>query len=370
MSNPAKIDRKANLISGAIFLVLIALISGYLIINKLINIPAEPPRVYVAYFENSGGLREGDRVRIQGRAAGKVNSVEVVNHNGKVVTRVEFEVTPGTGSTWLTEMERAGGIPSDSTIGVKMPSFLGRPILVITIGKDDANPIGEGGEWLNTKSANQSDQVTQWGEDIERARVGIRSFLDFFEDREQFERLNKNLTDIADALEKADRAMAKLEGRGADVDKALDQMRTGMDDVRESLNGKGEAVAKDLPKFAEQTAETAEKFDAIADDLTRAMEEVERINTSLDGAVSNMEKSKLDEIGLELRRLSARLRAGLEIAEKNPKQFGDMPNWRRSRPYFQGGTPASGTSIDDPPPAAPSEKIGVPTGPAGPKREK
>jgi predicted nucleic acid-binding Zn-ribbon protein len=293
-----------------------------------------------------------------------------VNRNGGFVTRVEFEITPGTGSNWLKEMERVGGIPADSKIAVKMPSFLGRPMLVITIGKEDSNPIGEGGEWVNTNSANELDQLSQWGEDIERARIEIKRFTAFFDDREQFDKLNENLTEIADALEKADKTMIGFEGRGAGLDKTLEDMRVGMDDVRARLDVDGESTAADLTKFAEKTADTAGKFESIAEDLTRAMEEVERIDGQLDSAVSNLEKSKLEKLGIELRRLSASLRAGLAVAERDPKQFGDMPNWRKSRPYFQGGKPAGGTSIDDPPPAAPSEKIGVPDGPAVPKREK
>jgi hypothetical protein len=143
-----------------------------------------------------------------------------------------------------------------------------------------------------------------------------------------------------------------------------------MDDVRARVNVDGESTATDLTKFAEQAADTAEKFESIDDDLTRAMDEVERLNGQLDDAVSSLEKSNLEKLGVELRRLSASLRAGLEIAEKNPKQFGDMPNWRKSRPYFQGGKPTRGTSIDEPAPPAPSERIGVPDGPAVPKREK
>ena len=365
-----KPDRKANLITGIIVLALIAAIGIYFGVKELITPPEPEKHAYVAYFENSGGLREGDRVRIQGRAAGRVTKVDVVNHEGKVMTRVEFEITPGTGSEWLTRMERAGGIPSDSSISVKMPSMLGRPILIITIGKDDANPITEGGEWVNTKSANNQDQLTQWGEDIGRARTEIRRFIEFFDDKEQFEKLSQNLTDIATALEKTDSAMAKLEGRGVDLDKALTAANTTMTDARARIDVDGEAVGEDLTKLAGKTEDAAKQFDSIAEDLTRAMEEVDRINGQLDDAVDGMEKSKLDKLGLELRRLSASLRAGMAVAEKDPKQFGDMPNWRKSRPYFHGGKPSRGTSIDEPEPPAPTERTGVPDGPATPKREK
>lgn len=361
MSKTRPFDRRTNLFSGIALLVLIALGGTYAGYKKLKSMPSEPPRVYVAYFENSGGLRDGDRVRIQGRAAGKVNKVEVVNHEGKIVTRVEFEITPGTGSPWLKEMERAGGIPSDSTIGVRMPSFLGRPLLVINIGKDDENPIGEGGEWVNTTSANNSDQLTQWGEDIERGREQIRRFVEFFDDEEQFEKLNKNLGEIANALEQTDKAMTRWQDQPR-LDDALTQAQSGMDDARVQLGEMNTQAGERLPELSKQLEDGAGRLDQLAEDLDRAMSQVHELNESLDGNVSGLEKSKLDEMGLELRRLSTRLRAGMALGEQDPKQFGDLPNWRKSRAYFHGGQPWGGTSIDDPPPPAPSERAGVPGG--------
>jgi ABC-type transporter Mla subunit MlaD len=369
MSQPAKTDRKANLITGAVVLAAIAGILIYAGLNELLRIPEEKKHAYVAYFENSGGLREGDRVRIQGRAAGTVTKVDVVNHDGRVVTRVEFEITPGTGSPWLTQMERAGGIPSDSTVTVRMPSMLGRPVLVISIGKDDANPIAEGGEWVNTTSANELDQLSQWGEDIDRAKTQIRTFNDFFEDDEKFAQLSKNLGDIADALEKADGVMADLEGRGAELDEGLTKAQQGMDEMRAGIEGSGDSTAKALGEVVEKTGKTAVQLDELAEDLSRAMKEVDRISGTLGDTVSDMEKSKLAKLGIELRRLSSSLRAGMAIAEKNPKEV-DLPNWRRSRPYFHGGEPTTGTSIDEPPPEAPAEKVGIPKGNSIPKREK
>lgn len=368
MSAPDAPDR-TNLVTGMIVLALIAAVLIYVGLNELLSLPEVEKQSYVAYFENSAGLREGDRVRIQGRSAGRVTHVEVVNHDGRIVTRVEFEIDPGTGSPWLRQMEKAGGIPSDSTITVRAPSMMGRPILVISIGKEDGNPIPEGGEWVNTRSANESDQLGQWGEDIERARTQIRSFNDYFEDEEKFDALRENLAKIADSLEQADEAMGRIEGRGIELDEGLTKAQQSMDEMRENLASEGESTSNALGDVVANTGRTVEQLDEVATDLDKAMREIDRIASSIGDSTSSFEKSKLENLGLELRKLSSSLRAGMRRAESNPKEVG-MPNWRRSRPYFQGGEPAVGTSISEPPAEAPSEKVGVPKGNTVPKREK
>jgi hypothetical protein len=117
------------------------------------------------------------------------------------------------------------------------------------------------------------------------------------------------------------------------------------------------------------TGKTVEQLDEFAGKLADAMREVDRISGTLGDTVSSTEKSKLDELGLELRRLATRLRAGMELAERNPKEV-DMPNWRRSRAYFHGGEPSAGTSIDEQPPEAPGERAGIPKGESTPRRAK
>jgi uncharacterized protein YukE len=156
--------------------------------------------------------------------------------------------------------------------------------------------------------------------------------------------------------------LAGLEGRGSQLDSALDEAIATTSDLRARADGNGESYGENLARFSQNTARAADTLDKLADNLAKAQLEVERIDSNLADGVERLKKSRLDDLGLELRKQSARLRAGMEIAKQDPSQFGDLPNWRKSRPYFQGGRPHSGTSIDQTPPPAPAERAGVPGG--------
>lgn len=362
MSTPDPWFKRANLITGLVTLALLLSVTAWLVVRRIMAQPVEPPRVYVAYFENGGGIREGDAVRIQGRRAGYVQGADVVMRDGKALTRVEFVIQPGAGSPWLLGMP----IPADSRISVKMPAMLGRPQLVITVGNEE-EIVPVGGEWENTLSASDQDQFGQWYEDLSRARTQISDFIDFFDDQEAFEILNRQLADIAGSLEKADQAVQSTVAGAHRVESDLANATADMDDARERIGNERESTRESLASLAEGSGKVAPELDRIQADLSQALTEVERLKHSTDGLA---EQEQLDQLGLDLRRLSASLRASWKRAESDPSKAGDMPNWRRSRPYFHGGEPRSGTSIDEPAPAAPSERAGVPKGNVTPKRVK
>lgn len=355
--------KRANLVTGLLVLALILGITTWLVVRRIMAPPVVEPRIYVAYFENAGGLREGDGVRIQGRRAGYVKGAEVVMRDGKAMVRVEFVIQPGSGSPWLHDLP----IPSDSHVSVRMPTMLGRPQLVITVGNDKEDIVPVGGEWVNTRSASGQDQFGQWYEDLDRARTQIKDFIAAFDDKEAFEKLNQQLSDIAGSLEKADQAVQSAVADAHKLEKNLTEATAGMDEAREQVSGQREATAQGMADMAEGTAKIEPELDRIDADLTKALAEVERLKQSTD---SLGEQEDLTKLGLDLRRLSAQLRSSWKRAESDPSKGGNMPNWRLSRPYFHGGEPRQGTSIDETPPAAPSEKVGVPKGNVTPKRVK
>jgi ABC-type transporter Mla subunit MlaD len=361
----SKVDpwfKRANLITGLVTIALLLGIATWQVVQRIMAPPVEPPRVYVAYFENAGGIREGDAVRIQGRRAGYVQGAEVVMRDGKAMTRVEFVIQPGAGSPWLWGMP----VPVDSRISVKMPAALGRPQLVITVGNEE-EIVPVGGEWVNTRSASGLDQFGQWYEDLDRARTQIRDFIDYFDNEEAFGSLNRQLADIAGSLEKVDQAVESTVAGAHRVEQTFADATTSMDDAREQVSNARESTAEGLVSLAEGSGKVAPELDRIQTDLSDALAEIERLKQSTDALA---EQSRLDKLGLDLRRLSTRLRASWEIAESDPAKAGSMPNWRRSRPYFHGGEPHRGTSLDEPEPAAPSERVGVPKGIETPKRVK
>ncbi|MCA8913986.1 MAG: MCE family protein [Planctomycetes bacterium] len=359
-------DSKINLITGVVVLVIALAIGVYVVIKALPSSDVQPGVKYVAYFENSGGIQEGDSVRIQGRRAGKVTAVGVVVHEGRAVTRVEFEIAPGSGSQWLKD----AAIPGDSTISVKTPAFMGRPQLLISIGSNDDDPIAEGGEWKNTRSASGQDQLSQWHEDIVRAQTEIEGLLSYLDDTEKFERLKDQLGDIADALEKADQQIADTTGRAAEAGDMLDEATKGIDDVRKQISAQSEPATDGLNQIADNTSQLSTELDRVDENLSKALAEVERMKEGTDNMASSADQMKLDKLGIELRKMVARLRSSMERAKYDPSQAGDMPNWRRTRPYFNGGEPTKGTSIDENPPRAPGDDSGVAPGVKDLKRVK
>ena len=355
--------KRANLVTGLLTLALIIGGSTWLVARRIMAEPVEEPRTYVAYFENAGGLREGDGVRIQGRRAGYVTGSEVVMRDGKPLVRVEFVIQPGSGSPWLQNMP----IPADSRISVRMPAMLGRPQLIITVGDDKNEIVPVGGEWVNTNSASDQDQFGQWYEDLDRARTQIQDFIAAFDDKEAFEKLNQQLSDIAGSLEKADQAVQSAVADARKLEENLTDATAGMDEAREQVSAQRESTAEGVNSMAESTARIEPELDRIDAELSKALAEVERLKQSTDNLE---EQDDLSKLGLDLRKLSAQLRSSWKRAESDPSKGGDMPNWRRTRPYYHGGEPRAGTSIDDPPPEAPSEKVGVPKGNVTPKRVK
>ncbi|MCB9894472.1 MAG: MCE family protein [Planctomycetes bacterium] len=360
------IPNKANLITGIVVLAVALLIVAFAIIRSLPDSGVQPGVMYVAYFENSGGIQEGDDVRIQGRRAGVVKSVGVVMRDGKAVTRVEFEIKPGSGSQWLKDAP----IPGDSTISVKTPSFMGRPQLLISIGSKDDDPIAEGGEWTKTRSAGSKDQLTEWHDDLVRAQDEIERFVSFFDDTEGFERLKNQLGDIAEALEKADQQIADLTENAGETGDKLDEAKQQLDDLHENLASQSEPASDALGQIADNTSQLPAELDKIDERIGSVLDEVERMKSDSSGMASTAEQMKLDQLGIELRKMAARLRSSMERAVYDPSQAGDMPNWRRTRPYFNGGTPSKGTSIDENPPPAPADQSGVPKGVQDQKRVK
>ena len=350
--------RKINLISGSIVLALVGVIALIFTVRKLIEPAPEPTVTYVAYFEDSGGLQEGDAVRIAGRRAGHVTAVEVVMRDGKALTRIEFAIAPGSGSQWLN----GAAVPADSTISVKVPSFMGRPQLLISMGNENAEPIEEGGEWTSTRSANSQDQLSQWNEDIVRTQDQIADFLTFFDDKEGFDNLKKQLSDVAAALKQADENIANIVDGASTVAPALDDMTARMDETRKNLAGQGDRASEGLNELDGNMTTLGENITRIDEKLSDVIVEVDRLKGPSSDLASMSEQAKLDQLGLDLRKFAARLRSSMERAKSDPAQFGDMPNWRRSRPYFSGGEPSNGTSIDDKPPDAPGEHSGVPAG--------
>ena len=115
-------------------------------------------------------------------------------------------------------------------------------------------------------------------------------------------------------------------------------------------------------EFAEGLNKAGTQMDDLHKQLTDTAEQVERMREQTDGALSASESRELEKAGRDLRGMASRLRASMERAVIDPSKAGDMPPSRFWRPYYHGGEPRKGTSIDDQPVTPPGEGVGVPRG--------
>ena len=361
MSEKDTFNRTANRVTGGIALVLVG---GWLVWTAAtwaFSGPVVEPRLFVAYFDQSAGIREGDAVRIQGRRAGHVTEVTVVQHEGRAQARVEFAIAPGRGSPWLREMVDSGGVPADSKIRIKPGGIRGRPQLVISIGDKDDELIKVGEEWKNTKSANQEDTFSQWQEDIDRAREQFAGVVAFFDD-EPWRELTDQLANLREMLEQADQNAGSIAEQTAGISDGLDDAIRGLDELTASLNVSEDGDESRMQAFADNINDAGVQMDDLHKQLVEAGEQIERLRKTSEDSLSASEEATLIRSGLKLREMASRLRASMERAVIDPSRAGDLPPSRFWRPYFHGGAPRRGTSIDEIPVAPPGERAGVPAG--------
>lgn len=351
----------ANKVTGGIALVVVALVLVGWAAGWFFSGPVAEPRLFVAYFDESAGIREGDAVRIQGRRAGYVTDVTVVQHEGKAQARVEFAIAPGTGSPWLKEMVDTGGVPSDSSIRIRPAGMRGRPQLVIDIGKRSTERIAVGEEWKNTRGASEEDTFSQWQEDINRARSQIADLVAFFDD-DSWSNLTRQLSQLRDSLESADSNISSVLDNTGELARNMDDTIRNLDNAVANLRDQAPESPEGLRAAEENLSRVAAELEEVHRQLVDSADQVERMREESEAARRSTESEELGKAGRELRAMAARLRASMARAESDPSRAGDLPPSRFWRPYYHAGEPRRGTSIDQTPVSPPGEGIGVPKG--------
>lgn len=326
-------DRRLNLWLGAAFLAALACGGLYLAIKPMVAAPPEPARRFVAYFDDAGGISKGDVVRIKGRRAGSVLDATVVRRDGRSVVRVEFEIAPGSGSTWL----RDGAIAADSEIRIRPAGMLGRPSISITIGNDTSKLIREGEEWKRAKGVSGVDQFTQWSEELRKIEAGIDQFIALVSDREMIDNLKAQVAELRQALAQAQERVEAGMAQSADFEARLEEMRLALAELNQELEAQGPQLSNNISRLHEQLAETPKALEDASENIEKIHSQVLEFGKSLESSTAGGNTDELSSVLRSFRRLSATLRASCERAAVDPKQAGDMPPWRLSRRFFNGG---------------------------------
>lgn len=325
-------DRARHLAMGIGAVALIAIGGLYVALRPMITAEPEAPQRYVAYFENAGGLEPGDVVRIKGRRAGRVVGADVVQRDGKVMVRVEFEIAPGSGSQWLKQ----GGIPSDSVLSVRKPALLGRPSLSIDLG--DADKIIEvGGEWSKTRSASSQDQFESWLSQLRDFDQKIEQYLGYVKP-EQIAEVKLRIAQLRLDIERIRTNVDAAVAQAPELVRRIDELAARLVEIRKQFSEGTKNIPAQVESMNTKLSPVAAQLDEAEKSFVSLREQIGRFDESLRDMVERGEQGEFSKAMRDFRKLSAQLRAGAVRAEYNPKQAGDMPPWRLSRRYFNGGT--------------------------------
>lgn len=364
------LPRSTNLLTGWIAIGLIAALALYFGISALLSPPAPVRKRYVAYFDHSGGIEVDDAVRIKGRRAGRVTDVQLVQHEGRLQARVEFEIAPGTSSEWLKTQE----IPADSRIAISLPTLRGRPTLIVNIGESSTEFIAPGGEWKNAKGVAAKDMYSTLVENFEKVQQAVDEYGAFFRDEARVQALKDQAAEIRAALERVDRSMELDTDALAGISDALAELKQSLDQATESMRAQhiagggmlGRALAAITPggpDFAGPTQRNLRQLNAGVSAADAGMDSaakgfhgnpaegaepggllgsVLKLEKALDDGNKQLQSAGLGKLAKDLRKMSAELRASSELGAGDPSQFGGGLPWRKYRRYFNGDSPLPG----------------------------
>lgn len=335
MSDPAM--RRWNMVTGIGVMALLAALGVWWAITVALRPKPQDMQTYVAYFEDVGGLRAGDRVRIKGRSAGFVRDVRVVQHEGRTRARVEFEIAPGSGSQWMNEF----GLPTDTELRVQVPRLRGSPQLNISPG-DSKTMIAVGGEVKKTISASGTDQLAQFKAELAKFNEYVDQALAIL-DGPMIEKVINGLNELNRRALELDRMLEQGIAQATQLAGKLQEATELMSDLRKDLDGRWAQVRETVDNAGSNAEEGDKKLGELADQVARLAQSVADFERSISGLADSLQSSEVADAGRQLRRLSAQTRASMDRSRADPKTFGDMPSWRFLRKYYHGETFKPGT---------------------------
>jgi ABC-type transporter Mla subunit MlaD len=335
--------RNWNLATGVVAIGLcVALVAGWAI-RAATRPGKETMQTYVAYFDDAGGIRAGDRVRIKGRTAGTVLDARVVQHEGRTRVRVEIAISPGSGSQWLNEE----GLAVDSELRVQKPRLMGSPQLAVSPGQS-SQKLAPGGEIRRTVSAAGTDQLTEYKAELARIQDYVERALRFL-DGPTLTRIIQGLDDARRRAAEIDAMLARGASWPAEAAPRLEEAARALADLRREVEARSADLAAGLERGASGTQQAEAGLGEFADGVARAAQVTADLNDSLARLAATLQSREIADAGRQLRRLSAQTRASQDRSRANPKTFGDMPTWRFLRRYYHGDTftPGDGSETYD-----------------------
>lgn len=332
-------SRRRNLLTGWLVLGLAFAAGAWVLLGWLLRAAPAPEQTYVAYFENAGGLRAGDRVRTKGRSAGRVTDVRIVQHEGRTVARVEFAIAPGEGSQWLKETN----LPVDTELRIQKPRLMGNTQLSISPGSSKQT-IADGGEVKRTVSDTGQDQLSQFKQELAKIQGYVDQGLTLL-DGPLLEQITSGLAELQRRAAQFEEMLAKGMDFATTIAPRLQEATDMLNDLRKQLEGNSAEVSGNISKLGDNAAQADKAVAELSEKLAGYADAVAEVDHSIAGLRRQMESQAVTDAGKSLRRLSAQVRESMRVAVSNPAAFGDMPPWRKLRKHYHGDTfkPGDGT---------------------------
>ena len=222
---------------------------------------------YHAFYSNVTGVKFGTQVVYEGYPIGQVTEVEPMEADGRMVFRVNFDVTKG----WK--------IPSDSMAEIAAPGLLAAITISITAG-ESKQPLDPGSR---VQSAERADIFA-----VVSSAAG------------EFSRLtDSHVKPLMDKANKALEAATGFLAKGGNVQAAVEEARVLISEVRDAvsdarglvweLQGKVPDVMGDVGDMVDDLKASAKQVRAFASPANR--KQLERLIAKVDGTVTNMDEA-------------------------------------------------------------------------------
>jgi phospholipid/cholesterol/gamma-HCH transport system substrate-binding protein len=186
--------------------------------NSLTNPVAVDTRTYTAEYTDASGVHPDGDVRIRGVRVGKIESIDLVRHNGQNVAQIKFTLDKKYGVVPVTRLAikfqaltgvryidvtnpAEGYQPAD--LVTQIPTSMTQPSFDVTALFNGLQPVLAtlSPDEINTFTANAASFLTGDGSGLAPLLDSIRRLTEFVSDRQQVvATLMSNLSGIADAI--------------------------------------------------------------------------------------------------------------------------------------------------------------------------
>ncbi len=215
-------------------------------IGALTGVFAKEGRMFLARFDNVGGLDIETDVLVAGVPVGKVAKIELLGHDARVSLRIE---------------DPQLRIPIDSVVAIRSRGLLGERVIEILPGRSEQRLVS-GGAFTRTRAAVDIDllidRVTQVAGDIQEVSATFRNVLGGPDGEEALQEVLSNIRTVSWDLRRLvatneagiERIVKNLDSFSSDVAGLTRNNREGIDELVQGLRTASRKLNRTLGSLA------------------------------------------------------------------------------------------------------------------------